>query len=290
MIHLSAPAILFISELLLKLLMIAILLLSKKKSDSAKIAWVLLIIVLPFIGTLIFLLIGTRRLGSRRRKRHKEIQKTIPQNVSSHISNPKLYSSDVNSNYRSISHIAETIGGSHVLSGNHASLFGVSDKMIDSVALDIQNATKNCHILSYIMLDDKAGQKISEELINATSRGVECRLLLDSIGSKDFLSSDLCKKIKAAGVHVVGALPANLVRAIFARVDLRNHRKIAVIDNKIGYMGSNNIAESSFAPKPNFCAMGRRFRSINRAPLFESFKQFSYKIGLWIVRKISPFC
>jgi len=252
MIYLSAPVILFISELLLKLLMIAILLLSKKKSDSAKIAWMLLIIVLPFIGTVIFLLIGTRRLGSRRRKRHKEIQETIPQNVSSHINNPKLYSSDVNPKYSSISHIAETIGGSHVLSGNHASLFGDSDQLIDSIASDIKNAKSNCHILSYIMLVDEAGYKISDALIDATSRGVECRLLLDSMGSKAFLSSALCKKIKDAGVHVVEALPANLLRAIFARVDLRNHRKIAVIDNTIGYMGSNNIAEPSFAPKPKF--------------------------------------
>lgn len=252
MIHLTPAAFLFVSELLLKLLMIIILLLSKKKSDSAKIAWMLLIIALPFIGTVIFLFIGTRRLGSRRRKRHKEIQKTIPQNVSSHLSDPNLYCSNINPKYCSIAHIAESIGGSHVLSGNNASLFGDSEKMIDSVATDINEAKKNCHILSYIMLDDKAGQTISNALVDATHRGVECRLLLDSMGSKDFLKSSLCKRIKDEGVHVVEALPANVVRALFARVDLRNHRKIAVIDNAIGYMGSNNIAEPAFAPKPKF--------------------------------------
>jgi cardiolipin synthase len=252
MIYLSPAAFLFVSELLLKLLMIVILLLSKKKSDSAKIAWMLLIIALPFIGTIIFLLIGTRRLGSRRRKRHKEIQRTIPQNVSCYISDPNLYSTDVDSKYCSVAHIAETIGGSHVLSGNNAMLFGDSEKMIRSVASDIDEAKKHCHILSYIMLVDKAGQKISDALIAATKRGVECRLLLDSMGSKDFLKSDLCKRVKDAGVHVVEALPANVLRALFARVDLRNHRKIAVIDNAIGYMGSNNIAEPVFAPKPKF--------------------------------------
>ncbi len=212
----------------------------------------LLIIALPFIGTAIFLLVGTRRLGSRRRKRHKKIQETIPQNVTSYIKDPKLYGSNVDSRFSSIAHIAETIGGSHVLSGNHATLFGDSDKLIDSLADDIQNAQHHCQILSYIMLVDKAGEKISDALIEATERGVECRLLLDSMGSKDFLSSDLCKKVKEAGVHVVVALPANLIRAIFTRIDLRNHRKIAVIDNSIGYMGSNNIAEPSFAPKPKF--------------------------------------
>ena len=252
MIHLSTPAILFISELLLKLLMIAVLLLSKKKSDSAKIAWMMLIIILPFIGTVIFLLIGTRRLGSRRRKRNKEIQQHIPQDISCYVQNDVLKFATANQKFTSVSHIAETIGGSRILCGNNAVLYGDSDKLINSLASDIDEATSQCHILSYIMLDDDAGKKISTSLINAAGRGIECRLLLDSMGSKDFLKSNTCKSVRDAGVRVVEALPANLIRALFARVDLRNHRKIAIIDNQIGYMGSNNIAEPSFAPKPNF--------------------------------------
>lgn len=252
MTHLSATVILFITELLVKLLMIVVLLLSKKKSDSAKIAWLLLIIVLPFIGTIIFLLIGTRRLGSRRRKRHKQILKDIPQNITFHVQCPKLTNSKVVEKYNSISHIAELIGGTEVLGGNHAMLFGDSDKFIDALAADIKNATRQCHILSYIMLDDDAGKKIADALIDASKRGVTCRLLLDSMGSKNFLKSNTCKRLRDSSVYVTAALPANLIRALFARVDLRNHRKLAVIDNKFGYMGSNNIAEPSFAPKPNF--------------------------------------
>jgi cardiolipin synthase len=62
----------------------------------------------------------------------------------------------------------------------------------------------------------------------------------------------MCDALRSAGVHVTAALPANVFRAFFARIDLRNHRKIAVIDNSIGYMGSNNIAEKAFAVKPHF--------------------------------------
>jgi len=250
--HFSAPLILFISELLLKLLMIAILLLGKKKSDSAKIAWMMLIIMIPFVGTLIYLLIGTRRLGSHRRKHNKEIQECIPQSISFHVQDSRLQIADIDPKYYSISHIAETIGGSHVLGGNNASLFGDSDNMINSLVADIDQAKIQCHILSYIMLDDDVGKKISNALIDATARGVVCRLLLDSIGSNEFLASDTCARVKEAKVQVVEALPAHLFRAIFARIDLRNHRKIAIIDNTIGYMGSNNIAEPSFAPKPKF--------------------------------------
>jgi len=252
MLYLSTPAILFLSELLLKLLMIAIVLLGKKKTDSAKIAWMLLIITLPFIGTAIFLLVGTRRLGSRRRKRNKKILERIPQSIYCHVSDARLIDTKINKRFSSISHIAETIGGSQIINGNQATLIGDSGKMIASLASDIQRATKSCHILSYIMLDDQAGKTIAAALKEATSRGVACRLLLDSMGSKDFIRSDSCKQLRNHGVHVAEALPANLLRAVFERVDLRNHRKIAVIDNSIGYMGSNNIAEPSFAPKPKF--------------------------------------
>ena len=114
--------------------------------------------MIPLIGTLIFLLIGTRRLGSRRSKHNKAIQHNIPQNISEHIQDSRLQIANVDTKYNSISHIAETIGGSHVLNGNQAMLFGDSDKMINSLAADIQKATKQCHILSYIMLNDEAGQ------------------------------------------------------------------------------------------------------------------------------------
>jgi cardiolipin synthase len=252
MFNFSVPATLFFSELILKIVMIAILLLGRKKSDSAKISWVLLIISLPFVGTAIYLLVGTRRLGSRRRKRNKIIQHRIPQSVYCHAKDTRLHEVELETNQTSIAYIAETIGGTPVTNGNNATLLGDSNKMIDSLVSDIQQASKNCHILSYIMLNDNAGSKIAQALIDATSRGVSCRLLLDSIGSREFLRSDLCTKMKKNGVHVVEALPASFIRAFFERIDLRNHRKIAVIDNSIGYMGSNNIAEPSFAPKPKY--------------------------------------
>ncbi|MFT4592545.1 MAG: cardiolipin synthase [Phycisphaerales bacterium] len=250
--HLSIPAIVFVSELLLKLLMIAVLLLSKRKSDSAKIAWMILIVALPFVGTAIYLLIGTRRLGSRRRKRNRAIMQEIPQNISCHIQNPKLHAQTQVQKHKSVAHIAQAIGGSDVLPGNSAKLIQESNVFIETLVSDIANAEKHCHILSYIMLNDQAGDDVSAALITAAERGVTCRLLLDSLGSKEFLQSSTCDELRNAGVHVTAALPANLLRAFFARIDLRNHRKISVIDNTIGYMGSNNIAEKAFAVKPKF--------------------------------------
>jgi cardiolipin synthase A/B len=248
----SWPLILFFGELALKVLMIAVVILQRKKTSSAKLAWIILIIFIPLGGTVLYLLLGTRRLGAIRRKRHKKIIEQIPQCVGAHHCNQSIESATISSQYSSISSVAETVGASFVLDGNNAKLFGDSNKFIHSMANDIDSAQQHCHILSYIMLEDEAGKHIANALINATKRGVVCRLLLDGMGSKDFLRSQTCRNLRESGVHVVTALPANILRALLVRLDLRNHRKIAVIDNSIGYMGSNNIAEPSFAPKPKF--------------------------------------
>ncbi len=248
----SWPLILFFGELAIKVLMIAIVILQRKKTSSAKLAWILLIIFIPFVGTLLYLLLGTRRLGAIRRKRHQKIISQIPQCVAAHSCCHKIENAKINPKFHSISSVAETVGASFVLDGNDATLFGDSDKLIASLANDIENSKHHCHVLSYIMLEDDAGKHISTALINATKRGVTCRLLLDAMGSKDFLKSETCSQLRKSGIHVVAALPASVLRAVLVRLDLRNHRKIAVIDNSIGYMGSNNIAEPSFAPKPKF--------------------------------------
>lgn len=250
--HSLWPVFLIVGEIVLKLIMIAIVLLQRKKTPAAKLSWIILIIAIPFIGTLLYLFVGTTRLGSLRRKYHKQIIKLIPQSISAHVPDPKVKFAEVDAKYHSISYIAESVGASHVVGNNNTQLFGDSDKLIESIASDIESATKHCHILSYIMLDDEAGRHIAKSLIAAVERGVVCRLLLDGMGSKTFLSSSTCQGLRDNGVHVVTALPANILRAAFVRLDLRNHRKITVIDNKIGYMGSQNIAEPSFAPKPKF--------------------------------------
>jgi cardiolipin synthase len=248
----SWTALLFIGELIVKVFMIFVVLLQRKKTPSAKLAWILLLVTLPFVGSAIYLLVGTTRLGALRRKRHKEILKLIPFGYASHCPDDGHREECIVANYQPIASIAEAVGASTVIGGNAAELFGDSEKMISSLAKDIDEATVHCHILSYIMLDDHAGVKIADALSNAASRGVQCRLLVDAVGSKDFLHSSTCKRVRESGVHVTAALPANLLRAALVRLDLRNHRKIAVIDNAIGYVGSQNIAEPSFAPKPKF--------------------------------------
>ena len=141
---------------------------------------------------------------------------------------------------------------SDVVGGNQLELKADAEHFLKPLCADIAAATRHVHLLTYIYLTDKTGQTVADALIAAAKRGVTCRLLVDSLGSRDFLRSDLCRKLRDGGVQVVEALPARLVRILLSRIDLRNHRKIVVIDNRVGYVGSQNIADPSFAPKAKY--------------------------------------
>jgi cardiolipin synthase len=86
-------------------------------------------------------------------------------------------------------------------------------------------------------------------LIRAAGRGVACRVLVDDIGGRVFTADDSAKRLAAAGVKAISTLQVGFFRGLFERLDLRNHRKIAVIDGVVGYTGSQNIADPAVLKK-----------------------------------------
>lgn len=87
---------------------------------------------------------------------------------------------------------------------------------------------------------------VSAALIRAARRGVQCYVLVDAIGSSRFLSSDWARMFRYEGIHLESALPVSLFSALLCRADIRLHRKIAVIDQKIAYSGSLNMADPHY--------------------------------------------
>jgi cardiolipin synthase len=85
--------------------------------------------------------------------------------------------------------------------------------------------------------------------MRAARRGVECRVMVDGAGSRRLLRSPLWEEMAAAGVLTAEALPVSPIRAIFERVDMRNHRKIAVIDGCVAYCGSHNVTNENFTTR-----------------------------------------
>ena len=119
---------------------------------------------------------------------------------------------------------------------------------------DIDAATQNVHLLFYIWLANGNGTKVAEAVQRAARRGVACRVLVDDLGSCDLVRGPLWRDMAAAGAEVGRALGIGnpFLRAVTGRIYLRNHRKIAVIDNRITYCGSQNCTDPGFPPKTKF--------------------------------------
>jgi cardiolipin synthase len=112
---------------------------------------------------------------------------------------------------------------------------------------DIDQAANHVHLLYYIFADDATGARVIAALERAVKRGVLCRVLVDFLGSRRW-SRSLGEKLNAAGVTMRRVLQVGFFRRKSARADLRNHRKIAVIDGRIAYTGSQNLVDAEFKP------------------------------------------
>jgi phosphatidylserine/phosphatidylglycerophosphate/cardiolipin synthase-like enzyme len=141
--------------------------------------------------------------------------------------------------------LAENLGQMPVLGGNSAEIIVDYDAVLDRLVADIDRAEHHVHLLFYIFADDSATAPVIAALARASRRGVRCRVLIDSVGSRSALST-LIPKLTASGVAVREMLPVGLFRWGSARLDLRNHRKIAVIDGRAAYTGSQNLVAAGF--------------------------------------------
>ncbi|MDY7108088.1 MAG: cardiolipin synthase, partial [Planctomycetota bacterium] len=246
------PVLAILGEFLAQLALIVFILLRRRPHSASTLAWIVVIVLLPLAGIIGYLLLGEVRLGRRRIRRHREIIERLAALRSLREDAAAVFQPHVPAPYRSIATLAEAVGNSSAVGGNQFQLISDTDLFIQSLVDDIDSAEHHCHLLFYIFLTDYSGRKTAEALMRAAKRGVACRLLVDAVGSRSFLKSDLRREMETRGVRVVEALHANLFRMLFARLDLRNHRKIAIIDGVIGYLGSHNIADAEFAIKRRF--------------------------------------
>ncbi|MBB48881.1 MAG: cardiolipin synthase [Phycisphaerae bacterium] len=235
----------------IRVLLITFVLIRKSKQPQTALTWVILLMGLPILGFVLYGLFGEERFGYFRKKRHAAAVKRVDM--------PGVHANSVAENRvalqmtsSQIASLAEQVSGSAPVSGNQITLLGDSERFVTMLSADIRAAEEEVHLLFFIYLDDAAGQMVADAMIEAAKKGVVCRLLVDAVGSKRFLRSKLVHTMREHGIEVVGALPVNPIRMLFSRLDLRNHRKIAVIDGQIGYTGSNNLAEAAFAIKPDF--------------------------------------
>jgi cardiolipin synthase A/B len=233
----------FLGEWTIRLTMLVLIPL--RRSPAAAKGWLLLIFFEPWIGLLLYLLIGRPDLPRWRRDRLGLLETAMKKVSDRLLHHPHVFHPDVGSALSHAVTLAENLGGLPILGGNAVELLADYDGSIARLAADIERAEHHVHLLYYIFLDDSATRPVIEALGRAAAKGVVCRVLIDAIGSRPTLGT-LVPKLKSAGVQVHEMLPVSLLPWKLVRPDLRNHRKIAVMDGRIAYTGSQNLVCANF--------------------------------------------
>jgi cardiolipin synthase len=233
----------------LKLAVMARILLRPHRDPASRIAWMILVATFPAIGICIYLLFGEVNIGRRRVQRLHEVVEGMPP-----LATTELPLAPEAHPYRHLFELGESVNGFDPVAGNTAHLLPDSNATIDSMVADIDAATDHVHLLFYIWLPDHNGLKIVDAVIRAARRGVACRVMADALGSRIMIATPHWSAMREAGVRVARGLPVGnpLMRVLRGRIDLRNHRKIVVIDNAITYCGSQNCADPEFLIKAKY--------------------------------------
>jgi cardiolipin synthase len=210
-------------------------------APGASMAWLVIVFLHPYVGLALYLTFGERRLGPGRVQHHQRLLKHYAL-TDSKMDQPQELAAD----YRPLVRLAAKVGQMPVVDGNAVEFFTDSAQMVTRLTADIEAATSHVHLLYYILSPDATGRRILAALKTATAKGVKCRVIVDQFASRsDFRKSGFASQLTSAGVEIVAALPSSLLR----RRDLRNHRKMSVIDNRLAYAGSQNLINPDYGGK-----------------------------------------
>lgn len=215
---------------------------------TTRVAWILVLLVVPAFGLLLYFFVGEVNFRGPAHAAHSAAEAATRSWVVASGERPEL------SRFGVASGFATSINGFGATEGNRGELLdspaGARARMIE----DFDNARESISVLYYIWLDDGTGRAVADALIRAAKRGVRCKAMVDEVGSRAFINSGTWTRLQAAGIATAVALPlGNPLRTMFQRrLDLRNHRKITVIDDRILHCGSQNCADAEFRVKPKF--------------------------------------
>jgi cardiolipin synthase A/B len=222
---------------------LAIRILFRHLPVGTTLAWLVVLFVLPVLGPALYLFIGENRLGQKRARRWRDIHDLYREWQGRLKARAEVDWAGLHPRAQSLASHGESITGFTALQGHALELLPDWDSFIDSLVVDIEAARRTCHLEFYIW--DSAGRvgEVYTALARAAARGVHCRVLVDDVGSGAFLKSREAAGLRKVGVQLVSSLPVGLLRMLFVRMDLRNHRKIIVIDGETGYTGSMNLVD-----------------------------------------------
>ncbi|HUG50666.1 MAG TPA: cardiolipin synthase, partial [Terrimesophilobacter sp.] len=215
------------------------------RKPQTAMAWLLAIFFLPYIGILLFLLLGSRHLPKGRRDKQQAINRYILETTEG---TDLLNREDPWPPWlEPIAELNRTLGAMPLVGGNTASLLTDYAKSLQAMTDAIARAKRYVHVEFYIMALDQTSAPFFDALEAAVKRGIVVRVLLDHLASRRSPGYfRTIRRLKHMGVQWHLMLPVQPLRGRFQRPDLRNHRKILVVDGVLAFTGSQNIIDSSY--------------------------------------------
>jgi cardiolipin synthase len=229
---------------------LAIIIIPRNRRPTAAMAWLLAIYFIPFIGVLLFLLIGNPRLPRKRRKKQQQINDYIRETSRGlDFGTLRPHAPEW---FRSLVRLNRNLGALPLAGDNGATMISGYQESLDAMAEAIREATDYVHVEFYILQADAATDGFFRALEEVAAKGVVVRVLLDHWAnrSKPFYK-DTARRLNAMGAHWHVMLPVQPLKGKYQRPDLRNHRKLLVVDGRVAFTGSQNVTDSTYNLRKN---------------------------------------
>ena len=223
------------------------------RKPSSATAWLLLIFLVPYFGLILFLLLGSPKLPKSRRAEQHNMSELISKAFAEAKAQPELIpivDPEISPRYEPFINLNTNLSRMPALGGNAIELLPEYNAVFARIAQDIDSAQRFVHVEYFATSRDEETEAIFAAMDRAASRGVKVRVLMDHLGSRKYPSfKEMQERLSAAGIEHYISLPAHFFGAKYTRIDLRNHRKIVVIDGHIGYTGSQNLIKRNYFRK-----------------------------------------
>jgi cardiolipin synthase len=246
----------FFFDIVIRIL--ALIFVPRNRRPQTAMAWLLAIFFIPYLGILLFLLFGRARLPRARRIKQREINEYILETtegfdlVEVDPPLPEWLGPIVELNRK--------LGAMPLVGGNTARMWADNQLSIDAMVDEIARATRSVHCEFYILSLDEVTRPFFDALGAAQARGVKVRVLLDHLGSLQYPGYRRTRRrLDELGIEWHIMLPLQPFRGKFQRPDLRNHRKLLVIDGEVAFTGSINVIAPSYQRRKNV-ARGLRWK------------------------------
>ena len=220
----------------LMVLAVIVVVLGENRNPVKSIAWVLVLVLLPVVGVVIYLIFGRSLKGMKLISRSdlRELRRL------NHFSESDGTAYGLNDNSLQLISLVNKLSEPHLFVSNDIEVFTTGQDKFDALLRDIEAAQDYIHVQYFILESDEVGSRLIDLLMAKARQGVQVKVLYDYVGSF-YTRPRVLKKMREAGIDVHPFLELTLTQFAF-RVNWRNHRKIVIIDGRIGYVGGMNIA------------------------------------------------